>query len=164
MSSQVLDRRPASASTTGPGSALPATPASVSAPVPAPFAAPVPTAALELLDRSADGLRLAERCDDAGDRFVAAHLAALRAAAAVLAVRGRPKRASGALNVWQVLPRVAPELGEWAAFFAAGAPKRSAIEAGRGHVVTTRQADDLLRDATAFAGIVAESLGVLPPP
>ncbi len=139
-------------------------------PVPAPSraiaqaGAPVPTAALELLDRSAEGLRLAERCDDAGERFVAAHLSALRAAAAVLAVRGRPKRTSGALNVWQVLPRVAPELGEWAAFFAAGAPKRSAIEAGREHVVTTRQADDLVRDSTTFAGIVAESLGVLPPP
>ena len=150
MSPQVLDRPPAP--TTAPASAA------------VRVVAPVPTAALELLDRSADGLRLAEHCDAPGDRFVAAHLAALRAAAAVLAVRGRPKRASGALNVWQVLPRVAPELGEWAAFFAAGAPKRSAIEAGREHVVTTRQADDLLRDATAFAGIVAESLGVLPPP
>lgn len=156
MSPQVLDRPPTAAPT--------ATPTSAAASFSAQVAAPVPTAALELLDRSADGLRLAERCDDPGDRFVAAHLAALRAAAAVLAVRGRPKRASGALNVWQVLPRVAPELGEWAAFFAAGAPKRSAIEAGRTHVVTTRQADDLLRDATAFAGIVAESIGVLPPP
>lgn len=126
--------------------------------------APVPASALELLDRCTDGLVRAARCDDAGERFVAAHLAALRAAAAVLAVRGRPKRRSGALNVWQVLPRVAPELGEWAGFFAAGASRRSAIEAGRRHVVTTREADDLLRDATAFAAIVAEDLGVLPAP
>ncbi len=124
--------------------------------------APTSMAAVELLVRSDDGLRAARAADDAGERYVAAHLAALRAAAAVLAVRGRPRRGSGALNVWEVLPRVAPELAEWAVFFASGARRRAAIEAGMDNVVTTREADDLLRDAGIFAEVVADQLGVLP--
>lgn len=122
----------------------------------------VPSNAVELLDRSRDGLRAARLAVDPGERYVAAHLAALRAAASVLAVRGRPRTSRGALSVWHVVPRVAPELGEWAAFFAAGASRRAAIEAGRRDVVTTREADDLLRDAHTFADVVADALGILP--
>ena len=52
-------------------------------------------------------------------------------------------------NVWAVLPQVAPELAEWAAFFAAGAGKRAAAEAGltravsaaRGRRPAARRAD-----------------------
>ena len=124
-------------------------------------AAPAPAAAVDLLLRSDAGLRTARGADDAGERYVAAHLAALRAAAAVLAVRGRPKRGS-TLNVWDVLPRVAPELSEWAVFFASGARRRAAIEAGLAGAVTTRQADDLVREASTFADVVADLLGVLP--
>ncbi|WP_461022723.1 SAV_6107 family HEPN domain-containing protein [Thalassiella azotivora] len=115
---------------------------------------------MDLLDRACDGLAGARLEPAPGDRYVTAHLAALRAAAAVLAVRGRPTRTSGALNVWVVLPRVAPELGEWAAFFAAGASRRAAVEAGRDGVVTARDADDLVRDAEAFTHLVAHLLGV----
>ncbi len=124
--------------------------------------APAPAAAVELLLRSDAGLRAARATDDAGERYVAAHLAALRAAAAVLAVRGRPRRGS-TLNVWDVLPRVAPELAEWAVFFASGARRRAAVEAGLAGAVSARQADDLVRDASAFADLVADLLGVLPP-
>jgi hypothetical protein len=124
--------------------------------------APAPASAVDLLLRSDAGLRTARGADDAGERYVAAHLAALRAAAAVLAVRGRPRRGS-TLNVWEVLPRVAPELTEWATFFAAGAPRRAAIEAGLAGAVSTRQADDLVREAATFADVVADLLGVLPP-
>ncbi len=123
--------------------------------------APAPTAAVELLLRSDAGLRTARTADDVGERYVAAHLAALRAAAAVLAVRGRPRRGS-TLNVWDVLPRVAPELSEWAVFFASGARRRAAVEAGLAGAVSTRQADDLVRDASTFADLVADLLGVLP--
>ncbi|MFZ5869570.1 MAG: SAV_6107 family HEPN domain-containing protein [Actinomycetota bacterium] len=45
-------------------------------------------------------------------------------------------------------------------FFAAGAAKRAAVEAGRPDVVTAREADDLLRDAAAFSDLVADLLGV----
>jgi hypothetical protein len=120
---------------------------------------PVPAAAYELVDRAHRGLAAAGASRGAGERYVAAHLAALRAAAAVLAVRGRPS-SRGPANVWAVLPRVAPELSEWAAFFAAGAPRRAAVEAGRPGAVTTREADDLLRDATTFTALVADLLGM----
>ena len=123
--------------------------------------APVPAAAYDLLARSRRGLETAEAARAPGERYCAAHLAALRGAAAVLAVRARPSR-RGLTNVWQVLPRVAPELTEWAAFFAAGAPRRAAVDAGRPDAVTAREADDLLRDARTFLELVAEVLGVLP--
>jgi len=51
---------------------------------------PVSAAALMLIDRSTAGLLQACAARTPGERYVAAHLAALRAAAAVLAVRGRP--------------------------------------------------------------------------
>jgi hypothetical protein len=86
-------------------------------------------------------------------------VAALRAAAAVLAVRARP-HPRGQRNAWVLLARVAPELEEWAAFFAAGAAKRSAAEAGLARAVTTREADDLLRDAECFCDVVERVLGV----
>jgi SAV_6107-like HEPN len=127
-----------------------------------PRPAPVPASALDLLERAERGLLRAERTPAAGERYVEAHLAALRGAAAVIAVRGRPS-GRGPANVWSLLPRVAPELGEWAAFFAAGAPRRAAVEAGRPEVVSPREADDLVRDVQAFTDLVAGALGLSRP-
>jgi hypothetical protein len=59
-----------------------------------------------------------------------------------------------------LLTRVAPELTEWAAFFAAGATKRQAAEAGLTRAVSVREADDLLRDAECFLRVVEQLLGV----
>jgi len=129
-------------------------------PYPTTMCPPIPGAALDLLDRAREGLLSARRSTAPGERYVTAHLAALRSAAAVLAVRGRPRRPGGTMNVWQVLPRVAPELAEWAAFFAAGAPLRAAVEAGRLDVVSVREADDLLRDAETFGHLVTGCLGL----
>jgi hypothetical protein len=122
-------------------------------------AAPVSSAALTLIDRSSAGLLQACAARSAGERYVAAHLAALRSAAAVLAVRGRGSR-GGPRSVWDLLPRVAPELTEWASFFAATAGRRAAIESGRAQAVTVREADDLLRDAEAFQHAVEALLGL----
>lgn len=127
--------------------------------------AAVSAAARDLLRRSAEGVRAADRIEDPAERYCAAHLAAIRAAAAVLAVRGRPRRRGpGAFNVWQVLPRVAPDLAEWAEFFAAGAARRSAAQAGLPGVVNARDADDLVRRTVVFAEVVAEHLGLLTTP
>jgi hypothetical protein len=96
-----------------------------------------------------------------GERYALSHLAALRAAAAVLACRARPvtsTRRSRPRPVWVLLSQVAPELGEWAAFFAAGAAKRAAAEAGMQGVVSPREADDLLRDAQSFVAVVETTL------
>jgi hypothetical protein len=124
-------------------------------------AAPVSEAAVELLERSRAGLFAAAMSGQAGERYVKAHLSALRAAAAVLATRSRPSgRASGPRSVWEVLPRVAPELTEWAAFFAAGADRRAAVEAGRVEVFPVREADDQLRAAETFVQLVEAGLGL----
>ncbi len=110
----------------------------------------------ELLDRAHLSLQAARQAQTPSDRFVAAHLAALRAAAAVLAVRGRPRRGSRPQSMWRVLPAVAPELREWSLVFAAGSRRRAAIESGRPNAVTRRCADDLLRDGEAFVGLAQE--------
>jgi hypothetical protein len=126
-------------------------------------AVPVPAASHELLAVARHGLAEATTARTAAERYAAAHLAALRAAAAVLACRvrtgGRPSRGRPR-SVWVVLPEVAPELGEWAAFFAAGAGKRAAAEAGLRGAVSTREGDDLLRDAVAFVALVETTLGL----
>ena len=63
-------------------------------------------------------------------------------------------------NAWVLLAEVAPEFAEWAAFFSAGRAKRAAAEAGSRRAVTEREADDLVRDADRFLGLVEESLGL----
>ena len=129
----------------------------------------VPTSALprrsidELLALARHGLSEAMLATRAGERFALAHVAALRAAAAVLAERARPVPASTRrrrpASAWLLLAAVAPEFSEWAAFFAAGAAKRAAAEAGVPTAVTAREADDLMRDAEAFLTVVSTALG-----
>lgn len=120
----------------------------------------IPRSADDLLMSARRSLTEASIAPTAGERYAAAHLAALRAAAAVLAARSRPSsRRSRVLSVWVVLPQIAPQLGEWAAFFAAGARKRAAAEAGL-DIVSHREADDLVRDADTFLVRVCEVLDV----
>lgn len=119
------------------------------------FAAPPPVTVFELLAAARRGLTAAALADSAADRYANAHLAALRAAAAMLALRAaRDTRHRGSRNVWVLLARHAPEMSEWASFFSASATKRAAVEAGRSSVVTLREADDLVRDAETFLCLV----------
>ena len=97
---------------------------------------------------------------DPDERFRLAHLGALRTAAALFADRARPAVRRRPTNAWVLLAQVAPELADWATYFAAGASKRAAIEAGARQVVTAREADDLLRAATEFLTMVEVSLGI----
>ena len=138
---------------------------------------PVPAHALphrtprELLTLARRGLEEAAEIRTDGMRYATAHLAALRAAAAVLAARTTPVgnsfvndsispgKRSRVTSVWSLLVLVAPELTEWAAFFAAGASKRSAAEAGIPRVVSAREADDLMRSAEQFIAVVEIGLG-----
>ena len=108
----------------------------------------------QLLVLSARGLEEARETASPGQRYALAHLAALRAAAAVLASRAQVGDSGRPRSAWVLLAKVAPELSEWAQFFAAGARKRAAAEAGLAGVVTPREADDLLRDAEAFLSTV----------
>ncbi len=122
-------------------------------------APPTSRAALGLLRQAAEGLADAHHDENPMRRLPAAYLAALRAGAAVLAVRARARPRRGATrNVWELLAEVAPELGEWAAYFASCSETRAAAEAGISRLVGRRDADDLLRQAEQFVAIVAESL------
>jgi hypothetical protein len=115
----------------------------------------------DLLSAARQGLAEAALTRPAGERYVLAHLAALRTAAAVLADRARPRpgHRGRPASAWRLLALVAPELGEWAAFFAAGAGKRAAAEAGL-PVVTDRDADDLARQVKIFLDVVESLLGL----
>jgi SAV_6107-like HEPN len=130
-------------------------------------ARPLPTrrvapSALALLQAARRGLAESAEATVPAGRYVAAHLSALRAAAALLATRepvgagrrGRPR------SVWVLLPEADPALSEWAAFFAAGAGKRAAAEAGLPRAVTGREAEELLRDAEIFVALVEDTLGL----
>lgn len=121
----------------------------------------LPAAAVALLDQARRGLAEAAGAGDVRQRYATAHLGALRAAAAVLAARTRPEGGRRRpRSAWVLLEQVAPELGEWATFFAAGAAKRAAAEAGLSHAVTEREADDLVRDVGTFLAVVENCLGV----
>lgn len=119
---------------------------------------------VDLLTQARECLAGAAVADTAGERYASAHLAALRTGAAVLAAQGRDAQGRrtrrGPRNVWADLAKVAPELAEWAEFFAAAATKRPAAQAGVAGVVSPREADDLLRDADAFCRLVCVVLGL----
>jgi hypothetical protein len=118
------------------------------------------------LARAAESLSEAIAATDVPARYACAHVAALRAAAALLASRAHPApgRRRPQKNAWVLLVEVAPELTEWAQFFSAGAAKRAAAEAGSTRAVTEREADDLVRDADRFLAVVERSLGLVPHP
>jgi SAV_6107-like HEPN len=128
-----------------------------------PMPSRVPGAALSLLRTARRGLAEAEAETDTGTRYIGAHLAALRAAAAIVAARGEPgtgARRRRPRSVWELLPQVEPALAEWAAFFAASAAKRAAAEAGLPRAATAREADNLLRDASTFLMVAERALGL----
>lgn len=127
-----------------------------------PYALPATTHSY--LARAAESLSEAIAAPEVPTRYACAHVAALRAAAALLAARAQPQpqRRRRQKNAWVLLAEVAPELAEWAQFFAGGAAKRAAAEAGSARAVTEREADDLVREADRFLAVVERSLGLVP--
>lgn len=112
---------------------------------------------LDLLDRARGGLLAACHSDKAAERYTQAHLAALRAGAALLAARTVPSRRARPRSVWEVLPTVAPELTEWAIYFAESGRRRLALERGATQV-SARDADDLVRSGEHFLDLVRAAL------
>lgn len=123
----------------------------------------LPATTHSYLERASESLREAIVETDVPARYAHAHVAALRAAAALLAARAHPDpRRRRQRNAWVLLADIAPEMEEWARFFAAGAAKRAAAEAGSTRAVTAREADDLVRDADRFLAVVEHALGLAP--
>jgi hypothetical protein len=125
-----------------------------------PHPAPVPpSSALALVRQARAGVAEAQRETAPAQRYATAYLAALRAAAAMLALRGRPHRGRARpTSAWVLLTSLAPEFTEWAVYFAASSATRAAIQAGVTRNVTQRAADDLVREAAHFTDLVAEAI------
>lgn len=108
---------------------------------------------LDLLERAREGLVQACHAQSSAERYTQSHLSALRAAAAVIAahhtISGRPQSHSGPRSVWEVLPAIAPELTEWAVFYAGSARRRGSLLRGEAYV-SAREADDLVRQSESF--------------
>ena len=100
--------------------------------------------AQELLARADAELLAAQYSTEPWERFGHAHLAGLRAGAAVLARRGTPSGRGAPRTVWGMLTRQAPELAALAQFFADGAALRSAVDAGRFDLVDDDRAERTL--------------------
>lgn len=109
---------------------------------------------LEVLARAQRSIDEAALVPHAADRYLAAQLAAQQVAGVVLAARGA-RLGRGPKDPWDALAAVAPECGEWAGYFAAIQPRRRAVAAGVRAIVSTREADDLVRDAQGFHDHVA---------
>ena len=124
----------------------------------------LPATTHSYLERSAASLREAIVATEVPTRYACAHVAALRATAALLSARAHPAptRRKPQKNAWVLLAEVAPELSEWAGFFASGAAKRAAAETGSSRAVTSREADDLIREADRFLAVVERTLGLAP--
>jgi len=115
----------------------------------------VPAEVGRLLARADAELVAAALADVPAERFLHAHLGALRAAAAVVALRGVPVRRGRARPVWDQLADAEPSLAAWSGYFASGARARAAVDAGRFDAVDARRADELMACAEDFRDEVA---------
>lgn len=127
---------------------------------------PTPTRqALALLESARQGLASGNRHPSAADRWVAAHLAALRAAAAIVEARtdhGRPGGRSAPKSVWEQLPKAEPALSGWAEYFST-AGQRNASGRRCHYSVSRREASKLLRNAETFVSIAEGALVLAAP-
>lgn len=89
------------------------------------------------------------------DGFLHAHLAAIRAAAAVVALDGQVSARRRPRPVWDQLEQVDPRWQAWAAGFAAAAPMRAGIESGRIRDVEPALVEAAVASAQRFVAEVA---------
>ena len=113
-------------------------------------AGPQSTRAAELLRRADAELVAARLSSEAWELFSHAHLAALRAGAAVVAARSTGPGRKALRTVWELLDAVAPDLAAWSAYFADAAPLRSAVDAGRFEELSPGRAEQALFWAEDF--------------
>lgn len=121
---------------------------------------PVITFTDSLITRACRDLDKAASAGTPNARYIAAHLAAVRAAGAGISARLSPEQARMRRpdSIWELLPRVAPELADWAAFFDAGTQRRTRAEHGQRSAVNAQQAEEMLTQARQFATLAEELL------
>jgi hypothetical protein len=124
-----------------------------------PEQAPTGGTAQALRAQAGHGLAEAQRQADPAERFLTAYLAALRGAAALLAVHGRAHRGrSRPTSAWVLLASAVPELAGWATFFAEQSETRAAAAAGASNRVDAALADNLVGRAGQFLALVDEQV------
>ncbi|MBW8804336.1 MAG: hypothetical protein JF587_10855 [Catenulisporales bacterium] len=123
---------------------------------------PASRSARDLFDQAVHELAEAVTSSHPYDRYCGAHMAALHASAAVVTARAVPAAPTRRRprSVWDLLYREAPELADWAAYFASGATRRAAAQAGLPNAVTDAEAAELAREAEVYLGVVAQLLGL----
>lgn len=127
-----------------------------------PFAAapPAAPAAAPLLAQAHRGVRAARGESDLVERFTGAYLSALRAAAAVLAARGRPHRGRAKPeSTWSLLATTAPELAGWAAYFEGFSARHAAVQSGASRRADEESTGELLQRAGEFLAIADVTAG-----
>ncbi|UZN04931.1 SAV_6107 family HEPN domain-containing protein [Cellulomonas sp. S1-8] len=118
----------------------------------------IPPQSAQLLGRADAELLAAQFSGEPWEMFSHAHLAALRAGAALVAARGRPSGRGAPRTVWGMLDAVAPELHTLSALFAQSATLRAAVDAGRFELVTTARAERALCAAEDLVDAVRDLL------
>ncbi|RLK61516.1 MULTISPECIES: SAV_6107 family HEPN domain-containing protein [Actinokineospora] len=114
-----------------------------------------PAAAVTLLGQAERGFAAVSERATPAHLFTESYLCALRAAAALLAARGRPHRGRAKpTSVWTLMASVAPEMREWAAYFASCSATRAAVQAGITSRVGPRAAEDLHRQTAEFLALI----------
>ena len=118
----------------------------------------IPPHSAQLLGRADAELLAAQFSSEPWEMFSHAHLAALRAGAALVEARGRPSGRGAPRTVWGMLDAVAPELHTLSALFAQSASLRAAVDAGRFELVTPARAERALCAAEDLVDAVREAL------
>lgn len=94
----------------------------------------------------------------AEENFLHAHMAALRAGAALLALHPGTRNRRRVRSVWEQIAELDEVWAPWAALFAAGAPVRAALESGRQRHLDPRQVARTEQAAAEFVGTVADTI------
>lgn len=119
---------------------------------------PPVSSVLELLERAWEGLLEACHSSTPQERYELAHLSSLRAASALIAARTTSSGWSRPRSVWELLPAIAPELTEWAIFYSISGRKRLQFGEPGASAITSREADDLVRQSEGFLELVRAML------
>lgn len=115
---------------------------------------PASPEAVALLAQARHGLADAERETTLVGGFVASYLSALRAGAAILVAKGRPHRqVAKPQSTWTLLTSVAPEVTQWAEYFAAHSAGYAAAQAGISRHVGAEAVDELRHRAEEFLAL-----------
>ncbi len=120
---------------------------------------PRPGSTWPVLRRSADLLVEATASSDRVGRFGLARLAAMHAAWAVCRHRAGDGRGAGPEGLWALMAETCPALADWRLVFDACDRRWAAVCRG-GPAPSTREVDDLLREADDFRRLVSVLLSM----